>query len=126
MHVFVNETPAEAGEAMRQLTAAEAPIVIVFIAQEGCGACEQYHPVFMQAAAPYARAGLPFVQVDAAHADVEAQNWMSLMGVTATPTVLVVKRYRGIIAKLEGASDPVSTRRLLDTALANNRRDLPW
>ena len=126
MSVFVNEAPAGAGDAMRELTATQAPIVVVYITQQGCGACEQYHPIFATAAGPYATAGLPFVQVDAANADPEAQQWMTKMGVTATPTVLVVKRFRGIIGRLEGVSDPVSTRRLLDTALANNRRDQPW
>lgn len=126
MSVFVNEAPTGAREAMAQLSAVQAPVVVVLIAQEGCGACEQYHPVFMAAAEPYARAGLPFVQVDAGHADPEAQQWMAMMGVTATPTVLVVKRFRGVIGKLEGSSTLVDTRRILDTALANNRRDQPW
>lgn len=126
MSVFVNEAPTGAREAMTQLSAVAAPVVVVLIVQEGCGACEQYHPIFMAAAAPYAKAGLPFVQVDAADPEPEAQTWMATMGVTATPTVLVVKRYRGIIAKLEGVSSPVETRRAFDTALANNRRDQPW
>lgn len=120
--MFVNESPAQAGEAMSQLTQAQAPIVVVLIEQEGCPACEQYHPIFQQTAMPYARAGLPFVQVDASTPDPEAQAWMALHGVTATPTVLVVQRFRGAIGKLEGVSTPVDTRRLLDTALANNRR----
>lgn len=126
MSVFVNESPADAVAAMNQLTQAQAPVVVVLIAQEGCPACEQYHPIFMTAAPAYARAGIPFVQVDAATADAEVQQWMSMMGVAATPTVLVVKRYRGMIARLEGASTPADTRRVLDVALANNRRDQPW
>lgn len=126
MSVFVNEAPQGAAEAMRQLAQAQAPVVVVLVAQAGCGACEEYHPVFTAIAATYARAGLPFVQVDAADADVETQNWMSAMGVTSTPTVLVVKRYRGILGMLEGVSSPPDTRRLLDMALANNRPDRLW
>ncbi len=123
---FVNATPAEAGDAMSQLTAAEAPIVVVLIAQEGCPACEQYHPTFVKAATPYQARGLPFVLVDAATPNEEAQAWMALHGVTATPTVLVVQRYRGAIGRLEGVSTDVDTRRLLDLALANNVRRPVW
>lgn len=124
--MFMNETPAQAGEAMAQLSEQQAPIVVVLIVQEGCGACEQYQPIFTAVAAPYAKRGLPFVQVDAANADADAEGWMSRVGVTSTPTVLVVRRNRGVIGRLEGTSTPADTRRLLDVAVANNRPTPIW
>lgn len=114
MSVFVDQIPPGA------------PIVVVLVEQQGCPACEEYHPVFEAAAAPYAREGLPIFRLDANSPDPVAQTWMTKHGVESTPTVIVASLYRGHIAKIEGNASAGETRQLLDVARAHNRDRGPW
>jgi thiol-disulfide isomerase/thioredoxin len=79
----------------------ERVLVAVFV-QEGCGACEEFLPRFRALADRYQRAGMPIVVYDAAAQDPELVAWMDGYGVSATPTVLVLRRGPGW-ARYEGA-----------------------
>lgn len=99
-----------------------APVVVVLVEQDGCGACEEYHPTFVRVAQRYAAMGLPIVRIDANTEDAAAQAFMAGQGVDSTPTVIAATLYRGPVAKLEGVTTDIETRRLFDVAWAHNRR----
>jgi thiol-disulfide isomerase/thioredoxin len=109
MSVFVDQIPPGA------------PVLVVLVEQDGCPACEEYHPVFEQAAAPYAKDGLPIFRLDANSLDSDALAFMTKHGVESTPTVIVASLHRGPIAKIEGNASLIETRHLLDVARAHNR-----
>lgn len=98
-----------------------APVVVFLIEQEGCPACEEFHPVFVQTAELYANQGLPIVRVNAATEDAGWQQWMGMHGVKYTPTVIAVGYGRGVIAKIEGGGSPVEAQMLLARALMAQR-----
>lgn len=98
-----------------------APVIVVFVSMEGCGACEEYLPVFEQVAAHYT-GKVPMVHVDAMSEDPETVTWLDKNRVEATPTVIVASRYHGAIARLEGVSSTFETRRVLDSAVLASRR----
>ena len=104
----------------------KSPVLVVYVEQEGCGACEEYLPIFEKMAAPYAQRGLPIIKLDAGSTDPDAQAFMNRHGVEATPTVIAATLYRGPVGRLEGVSTEVETRRLLDIAWAHNRPLSPW
>ena len=98
-----------------------APVLVVLVEQEGCPACEDFHPLFVKEATPFARRGLPIIRVNAAATDPVSQNFMETHGVQFTPTVLVVTYWRGPLARIDGASTAVEVQRLLNVAWAHNR-----
>lgn len=103
-----------------------APVLVVIIVQEGCGACDEYKPIFEKIAAPYAQRGLPIYKLDASSDDANAQAFMNRHRVENTPTVIAATLYRGPVARLEGVSTEVETRQLFDVAWAHNRPVAPW
>lgn len=103
-----------------------APVVVFLIEQEGCGHCEDYHPIFVEVAKRYAAYGVPVVRVDAATDDQITQTWMARHRVEGTPTVIAATNWRGPVGKLDGVpGDPreaaAATARLFDRALMFNR-----
>jgi thiol-disulfide isomerase/thioredoxin len=103
-----------------------APVLVVLVVQAGCGACEEYEPVFEKIAAPYAKRGLPIIKLDAANPDANAQAFMDAHGVDGTPVVVAATLFRGPVDRIEGVATEVETRRLLDVAWAHNRPWSPW
>ncbi len=104
-----------------------APVVVVLIEQEGCGACEEYHPIFVKMAAPWVARGLPVVRLNAATEVPDEIAFMDKHGVHATPTVIAATLYRGPVARIDGAATEVETQRLFYTAWAHNRpAPSPW
>lgn len=93
----------------------DAPIAVVLVEQEGCGACEEFHPLFVSVAAPYAEAGLPILRLEANTGDAVAQAFMAKHGVRATPTVLLVPRWAYAV-KLEGPQTPHALKSAFDWA----------
>jgi len=93
----------------------DAPIAVVLIEQEGCGACEEFHPVFVGIAEPYATEGLPILRLEANTPDPTAQAFLAKHAVRATPTVLLVPRWAYAV-KLEGPQPPLALRQALDWA----------
>lgn len=93
----------------------DAPILVVLVEQEGCGACEEFHPLFESVAEPYAAAGLPVLRLEANTPDPTAQAFMAKHGVRATPTVLLVPRWAYAV-KLEGPQTPIALKQALDWA----------
>jgi thiol-disulfide isomerase/thioredoxin len=113
----------------------EAPVLVVLIEQDGCPACEEYHPTFVKAASWYAKNGLPILRMNlttleedaAENASLsKANTWMNEHGVDSTPTVIVTALYHGEVAKLEGVSSEGATRQILDIAWAHNRPKSSW
>ena len=103
----------------------EAPVAVVLVEQEGCGACEEFHSVFVELATPYAEAGLPILRLDANSQDPTAQAFMARHGVQATPTLLLVPKYAYAI-KLDGAQDAASVKQALDWANGLHQPRAPW
>lgn len=103
-----------------------APVLVVLVVQEGCGACDEYKPIFEKIAEPYAKRGLPIYKLDAGSEDPDAQAFMNRHGVESTPTVIAATLYRGPVARLEGVSSEYETRQLLDVAWAHNRPVSIW
>lgn len=99
-----------------------APVIVVLVEQEGCGACAEYHPIFERVAVPYAQAGVPILRVDASDPDPNAQRFMDTHGVNSTPTVIVATIYRAALGRLEGVASEMDTRRLLDVARVHHQR----
>lgn len=110
MNIFTNVIPPRS------------PVVVVLIEQEGCGACEEYHPIFEQAAARYAQMGLPIIKMDAGTQDPESVRFMNVHGVQSTPTVIAATLFRGPVGRLEGVSTLAETQRMFEVAWAHNRR----
>jgi thioredoxin-like negative regulator of GroEL len=106
--IFVDEIPTGA------------PVVVVLAEQAGCEACEQYHPVFVRAAAAYAR-DLPIYRLDVTRTDAMALLFMNTHGIESTPTVIIASFNRYPLGRLEGVVTETETRRLLDVARAHNR-----
>lgn len=113
MTIFVDHLPEDA------------PIAVVLVEQEGCGSCEAFHPIFVEAATPYAEAGLPILRLDANSQDPTAQAFMAKHGVQATPTLLLVPRWAYAV-KLEGEQDVASLRQALDWAQGLHQPRPAW
>lgn len=103
-----------------------APVLVVLVVQAGCGACDEYKPIFERIAEPYAKRGLPIYRLDAGSEDPNAVAFMNRHGVESTPTVIAATLYRGPVARLEGVSTEIETRQLLDVAWAHNRPVSLW
>lgn len=99
-----------------------APVVVFLIEQEGCPACEEFHPIFAQVCSLYVSQGLPVVRVNAATEDEAWQQWMHAHRVQYTPTVLAVAQHRGVLGKIEGGGGPVEVQMLLTRALMADRQ----
>ena len=102
----------------------DAPVAIVLVEQDGCDACAEFHPVFVELATPYAEAGLPILRLDANSQDPMAQAFMAKHHVRATPTLLLVPKYAyGIRVE---AQDPASIKQALDWANGLHQPRAPW
>jgi thiol-disulfide isomerase/thioredoxin len=98
-----------------------APVIVVLVEMDGCPACEEFHPVFVKTAAPYAQRGLPIIRVDANSPDPVAQRWMNALRVEATPTLIAVTMRRGPVGRLEGTANPLAISGVLNAAWVHNR-----
>lgn len=116
MSVFVDQVPKGA------------PVVVVLVEQEGCPACEEYHPIFEKVAEQYGPAyGIPVMRINAATNDPETQRWMARHSVSGTPTVIVATFSRGPVGKIDGVASAEDTVRLFDRARMFNRPvPSPW
>jgi hypothetical protein len=106
-----------------------APVLVVLVEMDGCPACEEFHPVFVKTALPYAQRGLPIIRVDANTTDPVAQRWMNALRVEATPTLIAVAMRRGAaslagplpVGRLEGSASPLAVSGVLNAAWVHNR-----
>lgn len=117
MSIYVDQIPPNA------------PVLVVFVAMKGCGACAEYTPIFEKVAAPYAQRGLPIFRVEVdpdVPPDPNTENFLNAHGVEAMPTVIAATLYRGPLDRIEGTATETQTRRLLDVAWAHNKPWSPW
>lgn len=77
----------------------DAPVVVLVVHQEGCGACEEYLPRFQRIADRYSRC-IPHLVVDA-NVYPEAADALK---VDSTPTTLVLRHGRMTSRNLAGAA----------------------
>ena len=98
-----------------------APVLVVLVEMDGCPACEEFHPVFVKTALPYAQRGLPIIRVDANSPDPVAQRWMNALRVEATPTLIAVTPRRGAVGRLEGTANQLAISGVLNAAWIHNR-----
>jgi hypothetical protein len=110
-------------------------VLVVVWAMPGCGACDEYMPVFTERVAAAQANGAPFklcppsktvapgeipvLFYDAASENEELQDFADKLGVTATPTTCMMTRYG--TTKIEGAIPPGEIDKLLYAAHRANR-----
>jgi len=104
-------------------------------AMPGCGACDEYLPRFERLVKAYRAQGVPFVLwrpgqafphgsipvliYDAAAQNDEMQAFADRLGISATPTTVMMGR--STTAKIEGAIENDHIERLLHAAMIENR-----
>lgn len=93
----------------------DAPILVVLVEQEGCGSCEDFHPLFVSVAESYAAEGLPILRLEANTADPTAQAFLAKHDVRVTPTILLVPRWAYAV-KLAGPQSQYELKQALDWA----------
>jgi hypothetical protein len=103
-------------------------VLLVVFMMDGCGACEDYTPKFMQRVEAFRAQGVPLrvmgvgskplkageipvMLYDAAAPDDELQAFADRLGVTATPTTCLLTRSG--TTKVEGAIEPADIDKLL-------------
>jgi hypothetical protein len=110
-------------------------VLVVVWAMPGCGACDEYLPMFLDQVAAMQKNGAPFhvwspgktiepgeipvLLYDAASESEELQDFADRLKVTATPTTCVLTRWGA--TKVEGALDVPAVQRLLYQAQRSNR-----
>lgn len=93
----------------------DAPIAVILVEQEGCGACEEFHPLFTSVAEPYVAEGLPVLRLEANTPDPTAQAFLAKHDVRVTPTVLLVPRWAYAV-KFAGPQTPMALKQAFDWA----------
>lgn len=110
-------------------------VLVVVWAMPGCGACDEYLPMFLERVAAFQKAGAPFhvwspgqpikngeipvLLYDAASDNEELQNFADKLKITATPTTCVLLRYGS--TKLEGSIPQADVDQVLEAAQRANR-----
>ena len=90
-------------------------VLVALFVMEGCGACDEFKPRFDKISAPYAAAGIPIVVYDAQSEAPDLVAFMDRYGVTATPTMLILKRGPGSI-RVDGSVDDAQIRQAFEIA----------
>jgi thiol-disulfide isomerase/thioredoxin len=110
-------------------------VLVVVWAMPGCGACDDYLPIFLQQVEAHRQQGAPFhvwspgrqikpgeipvLLYDASSENEELQDFADRLKVTATPTTYVLTHWG--TTKVEGAVDANEIDKLLNTAQRSNR-----
>jgi thiol-disulfide isomerase/thioredoxin len=110
-------------------------VIVVVWAMPGCGACDEYLPMFLKQVHAHRAHGAPFhvwspgkpiepgeipvLLYDAASENEELQEFADRLGVSATPTTFMLTRYG--VSKAEGAVSPSEVDQLLYAAQRANR-----
>lgn len=89
----------------------DAPVVVIVVHQQGCGACEEYLPRFQNIAAKYARC-IPHLVVDANDYPEAADA----LKIASTPTTLVLRHGRMTSRNLTGAAEDADIEKLFVAA----------
>jgi hypothetical protein len=114
---------------------ANTSVLVIVWAMPGCGACDEYLPMFLKQVAAHQGHGAPFhvwrpgqalepgqipvLLYDAASEDEELQALADRLGVSATPTTCLLTRWTA--QKVEGAISASDVDQLLYTAQRANR-----
>jgi|WetSurMetagenome_2_1015567.scaffolds.fasta_scaffold180879_3 hypothetical protein len=110
-------------------------VLVVVWAMPGCGACDEYTPVFLKRINAFKKAGAPFhvwqpgdvlapgqipvMFYDASAENEELQAFADQLKVTGTPTTCVLTH--GSVSKVEGSVPAEKIDKLLQSAISSNR-----